>query len=230
MIIRNKIILILGRPGEGKTFLAHFIASNYRRIYSNVNFLDENGNTVNNHIDDIEDLKKIEFHPEKGVVVLDEWGVNINARRSASDDNRIYGELGMLGRKLNADIVICAQLGRMIDVYFRELANYIFEMHAWFDRKDYLMFEARIYGSGGENIIKVCRFDLFEWVRLTGFTYNTLEQSRIKGKEKKKKEEPMDRLPLRPEQIPRSSTNPEWFAPLYTTEASEILWRNAVIR
>ena len=72
MIIRNKIILILGRPGEGKTFLAHFIASNYRRIYSNVNFLDENGNTINNHIDDIEDLKKIHFSPEKGVVVLDE--------------------------------------------------------------------------------------------------------------------------------------------------------------
>jgi len=55
----------------------------------------------------------------------------------------------------------------MIDVYFRELANYIFEMHAWFEKKDYLMFEAKIYGSGGENIIKVCRFDLFEWARLT---------------------------------------------------------------
>lgn len=188
--------------------------------------MDENWNTVNNHIDNIDDLKKIEFSPIKWVIVLDEWGVNINARRSSSDDNRIYGELWMLGRKLNADIVICAQLWRMIDVYFRELANYIFEMHAWFDKKDYLMFEARIYGSGGENIIKVCRFDLFEWVRLTGFTYNTLETSKIKGKEKKKKEDSMDHLPIRPEQIPRSSENPQWFAPLYTTEASEIIWRD----
>jgi len=58
--------------------------------------LDENGNTVNEHIDTIEDLKKISFDTEKGVVVLDEGGVNINARRSASDDNRVYGELGML--------------------------------------------------------------------------------------------------------------------------------------
>jgi hypothetical protein len=33
----------------------------------------------------------------------------------------------------------------MIDVYFRELANYIFEMHAWFEKKDYLLFEAKIY-------------------------------------------------------------------------------------
>lgn len=51
----------------------------------------------------------------------------------------------MLGRKLNVDIIICAQLGRMVDVYFRELANYRFEMHAWFEKKDYLMFEAKIY-------------------------------------------------------------------------------------
>ena len=75
----------------------------------------------------------------------------------------------MLGRKLNVDIIICAQLGRMVDVYFRELANYVFEMHAWFDRPGYLMFEARIYryNDGNKNLIKIARFDLFEWSRLS---------------------------------------------------------------
>lgn len=185
MIIQNKIILILGRPGKWKTYLAAFIASNYRRIYSNVNILDSRWNTVVNRIKNIHDLKDIEFNKEKWVVLLDEWWININARASSSKENREYGELGMLWRKLNVDFIICAQLGRMIDVYFRELANYIFEMNAWFDRKDYLMFEARIYGGGWENIIKIARFDLFEWSRLTGYSYNTLESSRIEKKEKK---------------------------------------------
>jgi hypothetical protein len=70
----------------------------------------------------------------------------------------------------------------MVDVYFRELANYRFELHAWYERKNYLLFEAKIYG-GGESIIKVARFDLFLFSELTGITYNTLESSRIGKKQ-----------------------------------------------
>lgn len=230
MIIKNKIILILGKPGEGKTFLAHFIASNYKRIYSNVNFLDDKWNVVNEHIKNIEDLKEIWFSPEKWVIVLDEWGVNINARRSSSDDNRVYGELGMLWRKLNADIIICAQLGRMIDVYFRELANYIFEMHAWFEKKDYLMFEAKIYSNGGDTIIKVARFDLFEWVRLTWFTYNTLEQSRIKWKERNPVENVQKNEIRKLKNTAKIESDFFWTpfslpsSPLFTDNSSEIVW------
>jgi hypothetical protein len=51
----------------------------------------------------------------------------------------------MLGRKKNVDIIVCGQLGRMIDVYYRELANYTFEMNAYFVGKEKLMFDAKIF-------------------------------------------------------------------------------------
>ena len=104
----------------------------------------------------------------------------------------------------------------MIDVYFRELANYRFEMHAWFEKKDYLMFEAKIYGSG-DSIMKIARFDLFEFSRLTGVSYNTLESSRIEKKSKKEKVEIL---------IPGQSARNEYVldtAPLYSTEADKII-------
>jgi len=183
-IIRNRIILIQWRPWEGKTFLAVMMCSAYERIYSNVNIVDWNGKSISNYIKDIWDVGKIQYSNTKWVILLDEGGVNINARRSWSEDNRIYGELGMLWRKLNVDIIICAQLWRMVDVYFRELANYRFEMHAWFEAKDYLMFEAKIYANSWDSILKIARFDLFEFTRLTGVTYNTLENSKIESKKK----------------------------------------------
>lgn len=219
MIIRNRIILIQGRPGEGKTFLATFIAAAYPRIYSNVNLFDANGHPMSSFIRNIDDLQKIEFSETKWVAILDEWGININARDSHSKENRVYGELGMLWRKLNIDIIICAQLGRMIDVYFRELANYRFEMHAWFEKKDYLMFEAKIYWSG-DNIVKIARFDLFEFTRLTGVSYNTLESSRIE--KKSKKERKIEIL------IPGQSARNDFItdtAPLYSIEADKIIGR-----
>lgn len=187
MIIRNKIILILGRPWEGKTFLATFLASHYERIYSNVNIV-KNWKNISSFISSIDEIQNIKFSEKKGVILLDEWGVNVNARRSQSDDNRIYGELGMLSRKLNVDIIICAQLWRMVDVYFRELANYVFEMHAWFDRPSYLMFESRIYRYNGEgkSLIKIARFDLFAWTKISWITYSTLETSKIQSSKKNK--------------------------------------------
>lgn len=187
MIIRNKIILILGRPWEGKTFLATFLASHYDRIYSNVNIV-KNWKNISSFISSIDEIQDIKFSEKKGVILLDEWWVNVNARRSQSDDNRIYWELGMLSRKLNVDIIICAQLGRMVDVYFRELANYVFEMHAWFDRPSYLMFESRIYryNENGKSLIKIARFDLFSWTKITWITYSTLETSKIQSSKKNK--------------------------------------------
>ena len=179
MIIRNKIILILGRPGEGKTYFATFLASFYPRIYSNIE-ITQNGNKMTHYIKNLEDVNNIAFSEEKGVVLLDEGGININARNSQSSENKEFGQLAMLGRKKNVDIIVCAQLGRMIDVYFRELANYIFEMHAWFEARDYLMFETKIYhGGSGDRIIKVARLDLFNFTKLTGISYNTLDSSRI---------------------------------------------------
>ena len=183
-IVRNKIVLVLWRPGEWKTFFASFLASHYPRIFSNIDIKWYNKSIIEKNIKNIGDIENIRYDNRKGVSLLDEWWVNINARRSQSDENRAFGELWMLSRKKNIDIIVCAQLGRMIDVYFRELANYVFEMHAWFEKKDYLMFEANIYTYIDWNkiFIKSIRIDLFQWTQLTNITYNTLEESRINMK------------------------------------------------
>lgn len=216
MIVRNKIVLILGRPGEGKSFLSVFMASVYPRIYSNIAILDKSWKTISNYIKNLEDVSKISFSPKKWVIVLDEWWINLNARDSMSSQNREFWELGILSRKLNVDIILCGQLGRMIDVYFRELAHYTFHMHAWFDRKDYLLFEAKIFSGIGENIVKVARFDLFEFSRLTWITYNSLETSRI---EKRKKHEV-----LIPGEITKNSLISD-YAPIWTSEADKVIGR-----
>lgn len=178
MIIRNKIIIIQGRPWEWKTFFASLLWSCYQRIISNVD-LYKNWKLISNKINNVSDLKDLKFSPIKWVVILDEGGINVNARDSQSSENREYWELGMLWRKLNVDIIIIAQLWRMIDVYFRELANFRFEMHAWFEKKNYLMFEAKIFSGWSDDIRKVVRLDLFEFARITWISYNTLESSRI---------------------------------------------------
>lgn len=130
----------------------------------------------------------------------------------------------MLGRKLNVDIIICAQLGRMVDVYFRELANYRFEMHAWFEKKDYLMFEAKIYAHW-DTVHKVTRFDLFEFTRLTGNTYNTLETSRIdkKSKIRERSEDPKMRVLVSGEAAKNDYVTDR--APLWSTDADKYTWR-----
>lgn len=170
--------MITGRPWEGKTFFATFLTSFYSRIYSNIE-IERDWKKITTYIANIRDIKKIRYSDVKGVILLDEGGINVNARRSGSEENKEYGELAMLSRKYNVDIIICAQLKRMVDVYYRELSNYVFEMHAWYERYDYLMFETKIFGGWGENVISCKTLDLFKWSALTETTYNTLDNSRI---------------------------------------------------
>jgi hypothetical protein len=161
MIIQNKIIRIVGKPGQGKTYFAVFLASFYPRIYSNVDIF-HHGKKINVSIQNMGDVENINFEETKGVVLLDEGGININARKSMSDANFEFAKLGMLGRKKNVDIFVLSQLDRMVDVYFRELAYYTFKMRAYYVKKDYLMFEARVVGEY-ENHLKILKFDLFAW-------------------------------------------------------------------
>lgn len=85
-IIQNKIFTIYGPPGSGKTWFACFLAAQHRIIYSNFE-ITRYGKTVSNAIKQIDDLESIPFCEEKGIAVIDEGGVNFNARRSQSDAN-----------------------------------------------------------------------------------------------------------------------------------------------
>lgn len=127
---------IYGLPGSGKTFFATFLACEnpaYERVLSNVK-IKKNGVQISRNITTIDDLFAFPFDEKKGLVIIDEGGVNNNARRSMSEGNMEMGKLAMLGRKLNCDIIMIAQLERMNDSYFRELATYSFEMESHYCR------------------------------------------------------------------------------------------------
>jgi len=123
-----------------------------------------------NHIDDLE---KIQFSENKQMTVIDEGGVNNNARRSSSDANLLFWKLAMLSRKKNTNVIMISQLERMSDVYFRELAECIFEMKSWFVSGWRLMFEYSVERNG--NIEGTKFVDLFKWMELYGYEYDTLE-------------------------------------------------------
>lgn len=192
-VVQNKIIAIYWLPWQGKTFLATFLASQYRLIYSNVQILkgvtDRNwtvlyNQEVSNHIWSIEDIEKISYKETKGIVVLDESGLNINSRNSSSESNMQYARLGMLGRKKNVDILIIAQLERSVDVYFRELSSYSIEMRSYFENGG-IMFEATAKNRFW-SIISVQNVDLVRWAEKEKYSYNSLESSQISAKKKEK--------------------------------------------
>jgi len=181
--IQNSIITIYGKPWAWKTFFAVMLASFHKRIYSNV-LIKHNGKQISNTIHSIDDLEKIDFSEIKWIVIIDEWWVNANARRSSSEQNLEFGRLAMLWRKKNVNIVMISQLERMTDVYFRELANGSITMNSWFVKWGGLMFEATFRSESGN--IEGSKFvDLMKWSDETWYTYDSLESSKIQSKQRK---------------------------------------------
>lgn len=121
---------------------------------------------------------------------MDETGINLNSRRSSSDENIEGGKLPMLGRKKNIDIIAIGQLLYSIDKYYRDLASIIISMRSFWECGK-LKFEATVYRGGSDlrpsDIINVWEFDLIFWANWTGIHYDTLETSIIRKKENQKK-------------------------------------------
>jgi hypothetical protein len=177
-IIKTKIVSIYGLPGEWKTFFASFLSFFYARVYSNVDFF-SNWKKRNVTIKTMSDINnKIKYNDKLGILILDEAWVNVNARRSMSNDNIEYWQLAMYSRKYNINICIISQLERMADVYFREMSSYNFEMHSYYTGPNYLIFESLIkdrYWS----IIWNKKFDFIKFANKRHYTYNTLDKSII---------------------------------------------------
>lgn len=138
-------------------------------------------------IETIDDLFQFWFSPEKWLVIIDEVGLNNNARRSMSEGNLEFGRLWMLGRKLNVDIIMIAQLEQMNDSYFRNLATYTFEVSSHYCSPpagviwEYLNFEVKVKNRFW-TMIKKFEIDLIKLSEELGFSYNTLDQSKIDRK------------------------------------------------
>ena len=128
-----------------------------------------------------EDIEAIGFQKIKGVVVIDELGVNASSRRSMSDWNARINSLWMLWRKKNVDIIGIAQLEFTIDKILRSLSQYNIVMSAFFENQK-LMFNSRIYKSwikAQEIMLSEKTLDLIQFSNKTKITYNTLDTALI---------------------------------------------------
>lgn len=182
-IIQNKIIVILGDPGKGKTLISSYYTYwyfiNNRNIFSNVDYFYQKKEywPVNYRISTIGDLEKIEFQKEKGLIVMDESGVNINSRRSMSEQNLEISKLTFLSRKINCDLIYIGQIEGSIDKNIRDIATFTIHMNSWFAEKDYLVFEMEVYKK--EILLWFKKIDLFRFVNETSFFYSSTEISKI---------------------------------------------------
>lgn len=185
-IIQNQLALILGDTWSWKTYFWVFLASFYNRIYSNVK-VQKHNKKISTDIADISEAKGIPYKNEKWVLLVDEWGVNLDSRNTLTEENKQAGELLFLWRKKNIDIIVISQLLRRIDINFRELSNLIVEMSAIPCWNNYLKFKAEVYKRSNSqmwnnslNLTDSSIYDLFLYTKLTWINYDTLDTSKLK--------------------------------------------------
>lgn len=82
--IQNRLVVIVGKPGSGKTLLASYLMQHYERKYANFSiFAPKNKEKpMNGFISSIDEANRIRFSTIKGILTLDETGINLNSRRS----------------------------------------------------------------------------------------------------------------------------------------------------
>lgn len=178
MILKNKILLITWLPWSWKSFFAMFLASFYERIYSNLKIY-ENWKKRNIDILTMDDIEALDYHETKWLALLEEMGLNANARRWMSNQNLDFIRLGVLSRKKNVDIIIISQLERIVDVVLRELCSASFEMSSYFSKKDYLLFNIEVKNRSWQ-LVKMINADLIKFTNRYYWTYDTLETSEIR--------------------------------------------------
>lgn len=180
--LKNKLILITWLPWSWKSFLAMFLSTFYAGIVSNLKVYNH-WVQINTEIKTMEDIEFIENVWFKRCCILDEWWLNINARRWMSTDNLDFIRLWALSRKKNIDIIVISQLERMVDVAIRELCEVSFEMTSYFTHKDYLLFNIEVKNRHWY-FIKSVMADLIKFTNNYYWTYDTEETSEIKSNRK----------------------------------------------
>lgn len=160
--------------------MAVLIASMYRRIYSNVDIF-RNGKLISNRIESLKDFNRMP-KDEHSVFVFDESGINNNARKGFSEENSDGVELAALGRKYDMDIILITQLDRMLDVVWRELADFTIEMNRPIIHKGgRVEFEYDAYT--GEYFQGTRGAYLIEALEAAKLSYDTFDKSRLSKKQ-----------------------------------------------
>lgn len=131
--INFRSFLIYGDSWHGKTLLALWLALYYKRVYSNVDFYQRNslGFLVkrNRNLYTMDDIEKVDYEDEPGLILMDEMWGNSNSRRSMTDANMITSDLFFRWRKKNCNVIWIAQRFMSFDVNGRDLATCILSSH-----------------------------------------------------------------------------------------------------
>jgi hypothetical protein len=132
--IQNRIYIVSGLPGTGKSIFVRFLCNFYPLIYSNLE-MKTNGIKINNTITSMSEIEFIPFSSEKGIIVMEESGINASSRESMSEGNKEISKFLMISRKKNKDVCFVMQLQRNVDINIREMAVYKFEMTSHYDKE-----------------------------------------------------------------------------------------------
>jgi len=182
-LVQNKYFVIRGKPWTGKTLMAVLLASMYKRIYSNVDIF-RNGKIISNRIENLRDFDRMP-KDQHSVFVFDESGINNNARKGFSEENSDGVELAALWRKYDMDIILITQLDRMLDVVWRELADFTIAMNRPIIHKNgRVEFEYDAYT--GEYFQWTRWAYLIEALEALWLSYDTFDKSRLVKQAKEK--------------------------------------------
>ena len=126
MILDNYIFLIHGERGSWKTMFATLFAylENYKTIFANYTIkFKKDVNFVKYENRDI--FTKLKPFKKKALIIMDEWGINLNSRRSMDNFNVFLGKLLFVSRKYNCDFIFITQYLFTVDKYVRQSSNFI---------------------------------------------------------------------------------------------------------
>jgi hypothetical protein len=119
----SKIGIILGARGTGKSalgikFLENVYSKNKTKMYA-MGFLRDEMPSWITVADDIKEIENDSF------VLIDEGGVLFNSRDSMSDANKFMGELILVARHKNLNILFISQNSANLDVNILRQADYL---------------------------------------------------------------------------------------------------------
>lgn len=188
---------------QGKTLNAIRLALDDRyngRIYSNVDIFkdgesllikrDKDGNvTGSNKITTFDQLDKIRFSYTHWIILLDEAGINANSKDSHTLESRLLQKVLFLAGKKNCSVVWIAQRYESIDINARVLADIIIEVRKIRRWKKHPLFQLTKQKQKFSRLEYVQRYqiDTITMNNIDGITYDTLEESVMDKKERKKK-------------------------------------------
>lgn len=187
-------IIVHGRMGHGKTIASILISEHdfwytleiqgkkikKYRIYANFDIM-YRGKKISSRINRFSDLRRIRFSRVPGIIIIDEVGINANAKDSRSMGNRLISETNFLARKKNCSLLVISQRFKSIPIDQRDLADLILRVRKshtkkWKYPQFYITREIRHSAYSMSEVGKWTRW-MIQSMNMRQLSYNQLDTS-----------------------------------------------------